>query len=389
MKKLLILNASYPDIPLIKEGKKLGYYVITTGNKPELVGHKFADEYHNADISDPQQILELVQKLQIEAICSCASDFGMVSASYVAEKMGLAGHDNYNTTLTIHHKDKFRKFCQEYNIPSPKAYQFTSIEDVLEADFEYPVIVKAVDLTSGHGVSKVETKDDLEPALQHTFSLSKQKSVVVEQYIEGTHHSFSAFLINKKVVAYFSANEFTFLNPYLISSSTAPAEKIEILEEQLTKISEKIANQLNLVDGIFHIQYILKEETPYILEITRRCAGDIYPYHAEHLTKLPWAEMIVKSECGIKVDIPKINSPTKYVARVCIMATKNGTINKIYIDKSIKPNMYQKFIWIKEGQQITQYLKEKIGVVLLEFDTKIEMEDTMKDMQNLIYVEVE
>ena len=44
-KRLLILNGSHSEIPLIQEAKKLGYYVITSGNAPELIGHTYADEY--------------------------------------------------------------------------------------------------------------------------------------------------------------------------------------------------------------------------------------------------------------------------------------------------------------------------------------------------------
>ena len=30
----------------------MGYYVVTTGNMPDLQGHQFADEYIPADYSD-------------------------------------------------------------------------------------------------------------------------------------------------------------------------------------------------------------------------------------------------------------------------------------------------------------------------------------------------
>lgn len=45
MKKLLILNGSFSEITLIQAAKKLGYYVITSGNNPQLIGHQYADGY--------------------------------------------------------------------------------------------------------------------------------------------------------------------------------------------------------------------------------------------------------------------------------------------------------------------------------------------------------
>ena len=58
-KKLLILNCCHSDIPLIKAAKELGFYVISTGNKPELIGHKYSDQYIKADYSNFDEILRI------------------------------------------------------------------------------------------------------------------------------------------------------------------------------------------------------------------------------------------------------------------------------------------------------------------------------------------
>ena len=79
--------------PLILAAKKLGFRVITTGNAPELVGHAYADEYYYADFSDKDEVLTLAREQRIDAICACANDFGAITAAYVAEEMGLPGHD--------------------------------------------------------------------------------------------------------------------------------------------------------------------------------------------------------------------------------------------------------------------------------------------------------
>ena len=50
-KRVLVPNGNYTDIRLIKALKKLGLYVITSGNAPELEGHKYADEYVPYDYS--------------------------------------------------------------------------------------------------------------------------------------------------------------------------------------------------------------------------------------------------------------------------------------------------------------------------------------------------
>lgn len=88
MKKVLLLNAGHTEEPLIKELKELGVYLVTSGNRPDMPGHAYADKYIQADYSDRADILRIVKEENIEGIVSCAHDYGIVTASYVAEKWG-------------------------------------------------------------------------------------------------------------------------------------------------------------------------------------------------------------------------------------------------------------------------------------------------------------
>ena len=85
MKKILVLNGTISEVPIIKKAQEMGFYVITTGNMPELPGHQFSDEYICADYSDGKAILELVKNNEVEGIVSCANDFGAITAAYVSD----------------------------------------------------------------------------------------------------------------------------------------------------------------------------------------------------------------------------------------------------------------------------------------------------------------
>ena len=49
-KRLLMLTATMHEVPFILAAKKMGFYVITTNNRPDYPGHKYADEYVFADL---------------------------------------------------------------------------------------------------------------------------------------------------------------------------------------------------------------------------------------------------------------------------------------------------------------------------------------------------
>lgn len=394
MKKLLILNGSHSEIPLIKAGKELGYYIITTGNRPDLIGHKYADEYVNCDFSDPELVYDVFKNREIDAICSCANDFGAITAAYLSEKLGLPGHDSYETALLLHHKDRFKKFAVKYNIPTPHAKSYKDVKYALsdKAIWQYPIMVKPVDLTGGKGVTKVDFQSEYVEAVNKAFNMSHVGTIVVEEFIEGSQHSFSTFLLNKKVIFYYSDNEYSDYNPFLVSTSGGPASDVKFVKETLIYEAEKIADILNLQDGVFHYQYIMsKDKKPHILEITRRCSGDMYSVPVQHAIGIPWAELIVRAECGMDCkefqDNKKIQ--TIYGGRHCIMGEREGIVKDVYISDEIRNNIYDKFIWGGRGSVITNHLLDKIGILFLEYSSEEEMLDKCRRIQSLVRIEFE
>ena len=131
-KRVLLLNAGHNDERLLRALKKLGCYVITTGNRPELPGHRMADEYIYGDYTDKDAMLSLAKEKHVDAVCPCCNDFGVITAAYVSEKLGFAGQDDYETTLTIHDKSRFKEFAYKLGgIRTPVATAFDDLDTVL------------------------------------------------------------------------------------------------------------------------------------------------------------------------------------------------------------------------------------------------------------------
>lgn len=392
MDKVLILNGSHSEITLIRELKKLGKYVITTGNLPDSFVHEYADEYIQADYSDMERISKVAEENNINGIVSCANDFGIITAAYVAEKMGIAGHDSFETTKLLHQKDLFKKFAIANNMQVPYSQEFDSIERAIskKEQIAYPVIIKPVDLTGGKGVSCVDSVGDYEKAVRMAFERSRKKVIVVEQFIEGTYHSFSTFLVNRKVIGYFCDNEYSNVYRFFVDTSAGPADDADRVQEILIEQAELVANKLNLVNGVFHMQYVMdKDKVPYIIDITRRCSGDIYPEPVEHATGLPWSKWIVMSELGYPSDaFTEKGTQTKICGRHCIMAETEGIVEDVIIDERLKKYVYQDLQWWKPGMVISNHQIDKAGILFYEFPSREIMRDMMQNIKELVCVKI-
>lgn len=371
MKKMLMVGGSHAEIPLIEAAHKLGYEVITTGNQAEGLGHPYADAYVKCDFSDRDAIYRLAKEQKVDAICSGCNDFAYLSTAYACEKLGLPGHDTYETALMLHHKDRYRHLAKELGIRTPNAYRCRSLEEMIRAcgHMQFPVIVKPVDLTGGKGMMRCDGIGQLESAYENGMRVTRQSYLVAEEFVTGTNHGFSAYLQDRKVTFYFADNEQYYHNPYLVSGASAPGDIPTGALKQLCADCEKIAEKLQLTDGILHIQFVLREDgEPVIIEVCRRAPGDLYIHLVELVTGVDYPSCIVAAEAGIKIPALSLHNAEGYTVRHCIMADREGRVEEVRIEDEIRPYITEQMLWYRKGESIEDMLKYKAGIVFLHFD---------------------
>ena len=368
--RLLILNGSISEIPLIEQGKKLGYEVITTGNDSRLIGHPFADKYIPADYSDYNAILSLVNEYEIDRIVACANDFGVITASYVAEKKHWPGHDTYENACILHQKDRCKDLIQKLGIRTPISHAFDNREMAVQyvRSAEYPLIVKATDLTGGKGIMRADNLEEALIAIDNAFSCSRKKSIVIEPFIVGTQQSYISFVHNKKVIASVSNDVFCPINPYLIQSETLPAVGIETIQEELDSYIELICKMLNLVDGMFTLQYIVRDGKPYIIELMRRCLGNQYLTAAHAVSGFPFEEALVRAETGMDLSHLRWEKPLAPVTgHHGIMVPRNGFVKSYSIDPTLEPYIFKRVDLLSQYDRIDNYMNQRVGYLYLAF----------------------
>ena len=128
MKRILMLGGAMQQIPIIRQAKEMGLYVITCDYLPSNPGHTLADEYHNVSTTDLEGVLRLAEGLEIDGIVAYASDPAAPTAAYVAEKLGLPGNP-YESVKLCTEKDLFRAFLKEHGFNCPEAKGFRTYEE--------------------------------------------------------------------------------------------------------------------------------------------------------------------------------------------------------------------------------------------------------------------
>ena len=131
MKKLLIIGAGFLQDFVIRKSVSMGYETIVVDADPSAIGFAHANKSCAIDIVDERACLNFAQKEQVDGVLTAATDFGVLSASFIAEKMGLPGL-KYDIAKLIKNKYQVRKCLYTNHVDdTQQAYEISNLAAVL------------------------------------------------------------------------------------------------------------------------------------------------------------------------------------------------------------------------------------------------------------------
>ena len=398
-KKLMLLGGIRYLLPAIETAHKYGIHVITVDYLPNCIAHKYSDEYHNVSVIDKEAVLHLAQNLQIDGILSFAVDPGVVTAAYVAEKMGLPFQCSYESTCILQDKAKFRNFLAIHGFNVPKAKGYTNPNEALNDInyFNWPVIVKPVDSAGSKGVSRVDNPDNLEEAIKYALSESRSGHFIIEDFLEkeGLSSGSESFVVDGKLLyngfydQYFDNDA---ANPYTPSAECWPSHKDEKYLEEVRNELQRLIDLLHIKTGLFNVEWrVCKNGKVYLMEVSPRAGGNRL---AEMLNYAADVDIIEAEVCkAVGYPIPDIHEPNYngYYAILVLHNKKSGIYQGIYIDPSFREkHVIEEEVRVNIGDKIKAFTgaNRSIGTLFLKFSSQEELENIMSNYQDYIHIMV-
>lgn len=390
MKKLMLLGGLRYLLPVIEEAHKLGIYVITADFLPNNIAHKYSDEYCNVSIIDKDAVLKAAQELKIDGILSHAVDPGVVSAAYVAEKMGLPFQCSYKVACILQDKSLFRKFLAENHFNCPKAKGYDNADDALkDVDFfNWPVIVKPADSAGSKGVTKVEDKSDLRNAIVFALSESHSGHFIIEDFLEkeGLSAGSESFVVDGKLLyngfydQYFD-NEA--VNPYAPSAEIWPSAKDPKYLDEIRSELQRLFTLLNITTGLFNVEWrVCKNGKAYLMEVSPRAGGNRLAEMLNYAADVNIIEAEVRKSVGLPVqEIHEPNYKGHFAIQV-LHLDKAGLFERIDIDKQFrKKHLLEEEIRVSSGDKVAPFTgaNASIGTLFLRFETREELENSLNN----------
>lgn len=397
-KKLMLLGGIRYLLPVIKAAHEQGYYVITADYLPNNIAHKYSDEYVNVSIIDKEAVLKVAQEKQIDGIMSFGVDPGVVSASYVQEKMGLPSFGPYESVCILQNKDRFRKFLSKHGFNVPKAKGYGSIDEALAGmdAFDYPVIVKPTDSAGSKGVTRVDDYNQLKAAVEHAFDKSLSGHIIIEDFIEkqGCSSDTDSFSVDGKLKfvsfnsQYFDTNA---ANPYTPAAYTWPSTFTKEQEGYLTSEIQRLITLLGMKTNIYNIETrIGANGKPYIMELTPRGGGNRLCEMLHYATRVDLITAMTRYIVGDSVPEIEQKPYNGHWAEVILHADKAGVFGHLDVDKELPAEVIEEDLWVNKGDYVNPFegANDAIGTLVLRFGNEGEMDKAVKNVPGWLKVVV-
>lgn len=397
-RKLMLLGGLRYLLPVIDAAHSLGCHVITCDYLPDNIAHKYSDEYHNVSILDREAVLSLARELRIDGIMSFAVDPGVVTAAYVADRLGLPCAGPYESICILQDKEKFRGFLESngFNVPSSRG--FSSYEEAY-ADrdyFEWPVIVKPVDSAGSKGVSRVDSPENLKQAFENAMSHSFSGKVIIEEFIEkeGCSSDSDCFSVDGELKCVsFSAQRFDegASNPYTPAAYSWPSTMTREQESELTSELQRLITLLGMRTSIYNVETrVGKNGKCYIMEVSPRGGGNRLAEMLRMATGIDMITAAVKAALGEEVADITQKPYDGHWAEVILHADKLGIFQGLDISSELEPYVIEKDLWVKIGDTIASFngANDAIGTLVMKFHAHDKTEEVLSNIDSNIKIRI-
>ncbi|MFN6254442.1 MAG: acetyl-CoA carboxylase biotin carboxylase subunit family protein [Acetobacteraceae bacterium] len=354
--KVLLLDAAFSAVPIHEYLTDIGCDVWTMGNRAEdPLALAYRENWICANYGDAALVQSCVKEHGFGAVIPGCTDVSM--ASFVQLKQQASYWLSPETNDILNNKPLFRRLCRDLDVPAPRAVDIRSLPK------SGRFICKPADSFSGRGVTIFDAADTkaVDVAVRSAMAHSPRGEIICETFIEGELHSYTAFLNAGAVQRAFIVREGSRYNPFAVDTSHLCDDYDSRKLLALRAAIEKISAHLDLCDGLLHTQFIDSGDGIAIIEMTRRCPGDLYARLIEYSTGYHYAGEFASYFLGRRVEVPRFQR--RYVLRHTIKQMGQERFFGLEIDL---PGVFKIVPVVRNGEALDPKIATRVGLAFAE-----------------------
>lgn len=332
MKKLLVVGAGYLQSFIIRKAKEMGLSALAVDADEAAPGFLFADKHSVTDIVDREACLDFARANHIDGVLTAATEYGVLTASYIAQEMHLPGL-NYVTAQMVKNKYQTRRCLTAARVDdfTGQVYEVNAGSDVadLARRLHYPVMVKPCDGSGSRATCRVDTPDHLMAACAAAISSSITGRAEIEPFVVGKEYGAESLVVDGEIhVLAIMRKEMTAPPSYAELGHAIPCGLPAEVEEKAKACVRKAIGALGINSGAVNADLLITPEGKIcIVDIGARMGGNmigtcVIPYG----TGIDYMGAVIKTALGETVDMSE--GPHTAVATK-VLAFADGIVRRL------------------------------------------------------------
>lgn len=357
-KRLLVLAAGILQIPVIRKAKEMGIFVIAADGNPNAPGLKIADKAVCANITDEDVMLRIALDEKIDGVIHPCSEVSMNVMGRINDELHLSGITR-EQAIKATNKHLMREAFEKGNAPSPKSIMTKDAEDAWNQfqKFDGDAILKPSRNSGSRGIGKVEknkeSKECFFKKYEEAYNESRDKSVLIEQFIDGPEFSVEIIVWHGNVNILTVTDKKTTGAPHFVElGHNQPSCYSDSDVEEIKRAAIAGVKALGVNNCACHAEVKLQNGNAYLMEIGARLGGDFISTVLTPIsTGIDMVAAAINCALGVKPDLMPKNKPQS----VCIryFCPQPGTLINISNTEVLNDShVYSWEIYLKPGDII-------------------------------------
>ena len=357
-KRLLILAAGILQVPVIKRAKEMGCYVIAADGDPNAVGFTYADKAICANIVSEDEMLKIAMDERVDGVIHPCSEVSMTVMGRINEVMGLSGITR-GQAINATNKHMMRQAFESYGAPSPLSILTESVDNawnVFDKTFSGNAILKPSRNSGSRGIAKIHkgmTKEDFVYLYSIALNESRDRSVLIEQFVEGPEFSVEIIVWDNKVNVLAVTDKKTTGAPHFVElGHNQPSRFPNDVVAKVCDAAVAGVKALGVNSCACHAEVKVQEGKAYLMEVGARMGGD---FISTVLTRLSSGVDMIAAAVNCSLGLEPNLQPNDIGVGVCIryFTPKPGVLVDIKnVDVLKHPSVYDSAIYCNVGNVV-------------------------------------
>ncbi|MER9064771.1 lyase family protein [Mesorhizobium sp. M0698] len=345
---------------LLKRARVLGFepYLVTRNPSRYPFLKASVGRVIEAETRNPDELIEVAANLPRLAGIYSSSDYFVEAASRAAKAIGFpAASPEAIATSRNKWKQATELHRQSISVPETRlATSFRDMETIL-AQAILPVVVKPV---SGSGSSGVRLCDSAAAAIK-AFESAKDvlldqvdlasPDILIQQYIEGKEYSAEIIAYDGTLHCLGILAKHKGPPPCFVEvGHDFPAPLPDPSLKELGSFAAGAVSALGLEFGPAHVEFVMAESGPVIIEVNPRLAGGMIPVMLSHALGTSILDMVIRLYAGEGFTPPR---PIAGAGAIRFrLAQVSGKLKRLGFSRTPEPTVPDVGLLISEGKEL-------------------------------------